>query len=788
MTDDGSPLTLSIYKMLKKQGWKKVIILDFPESIVPRSHKTDTLSNRFSFKSLDEEEIRETLSQIETKEGKIGAFIHNHPANNLKFQIETAFPESDKSILKQVFFLAKHLQTHLSENADRYRNVFMTVTRLNGKLGFGSPGDFSSIAGGLYGLVKTANIEWPSVFCRAIDFDPNMNDDEVTERLQQELYDPDLRLTETGYSATERVTLRAEVANQESPVKSDIDSNSLFLVSGGARGVTATCVIELAKRYQPGFVLLGRTPHPAEEPEWAKNINDETELKKRCMEAFIAEKEKPTPVKINNRLKPIKAKREIEQTIKTLKGHNSRVEYISVDVLKPSDLKNSLAPVTKQMGKISGIIHGAGVLADKTIAEKTPEDYQSVVSTKIDGLHSLLQCVDPNDLKHLVLFSSAAGFFGNEAQSDYAVANEILNKTAQQIKTQFPKCHVASINWGPWDGGMVTPQLKNMFEQRNIKVIPPAVGAGIMANELSPQNDKTVQIVVGSSMVVPRDPSDELISHTIFCQLALEKNSFLSDHSIGGEPVLPIICALSWMVDSCEKLYPGFSAISASETKVLKGIIFNNSNQDEYQLDINEIEKPDSDTIILEVKISSSEFGNKPVYHYSSVITLSKSRPEIARFPEADLSESNPADGSLFYNNGTLFHGPAFQSVGSQLNLDEKHLTLLCQAPDPGKSAQGQFRSGTFNPFADDVQLQALLIWARDRFQAGSLPLRIGKAEFYRPTPFNKPYYVCLQVQSATNTKLIADVTGYDENGDIYSRLSGAEAFISKTLNDKFTK
>ena len=58
-------------------------------------------------------------------------------------------------------------------------------------------------------------------------------------------------------------------------------------------------------------------------------------------------------------------------------------------------------------------------------------------------------------MTHLALFSSAAGFFGNAGQSDYAAANEVLNQYALQFSQKHPKCNVVSFNWGPWEGGMV---------------------------------------------------------------------------------------------------------------------------------------------------------------------------------------------------------------------------------------------------------------------------------------------------------------------------------------------
>ena len=65
----------------------------------------------------------------------------------------------------------------------------------------------------------------------------------------------------------------------------------------------------------------------------------------------------------------------------------------------------------------------------------------------------------------MALFASSTGRFGRAGQIDYAVANEVLNKIAQQQVRLRPGCRVLSLNWGPWDGGMVTPALKKLFAQ-----------------------------------------------------------------------------------------------------------------------------------------------------------------------------------------------------------------------------------------------------------------------------------------------------------------------------------
>lgn len=62
-----------------------------------------------------------------------------------------------------------------------------------------------------------------------------------------------------------------------------MNENAVFLVSGGARGVTTNCVIEMAKAFQSKFILLGRSNYAFEIPEYAKNESDDGALKRLIM-------------------------------------------------------------------------------------------------------------------------------------------------------------------------------------------------------------------------------------------------------------------------------------------------------------------------------------------------------------------------------------------------------------------------------------------------------------------------------------------------------------------------
>ncbi len=777
--------------MLEEQGWKKIVVLGFPASILPHTFSLPNGIERVIFEDLSLSHLEKTLALIQKKYGPAGLFIHLHPEFRDDLQRGNFFNDNEKVILKQVFFIAKYLKKPLNKAAQSHRSSFLIITRLNGQLGFGIPVISDSIAGGLYGLVKTLNVEWPDVFCRAIDIHPDFGPQETVERIKTEIFDPDSGLVEVGYTKSDRLTLTTEISVDtavSSNEKTVLKTDNVFLVAGGGKGITAACITELAQRQSATFILLGRTELMIEEPDWIRDCFEDTELKKRCMNVLVAEGEKPTPVKIMNRLKPILATREINATINALSNTNSKVEYVSVDINNEKQVRQALEPIIKKHGGITGLIHSAGVLADKLIEDKTENDFEAVYTTKIQGLKSLLNCVKLDQLKHLVLFSSAAGFFGNEAQSDYAAANDILNKFAHLFNHQFPKCHVVSFNWGPWDGGMVTPELKRLFGERNIKIIPIDVGANIMADEIEHKNKDIVQIVVGSSMIIPKEPGQELKSYRLSRTLELNNNTFLFDHTIGEEPVLPIICAISWMADSCQQLYPGYHFHTCQSANVLKGIVFNQSAAKNYILDINETGKSENGDMTFQVKISSLNASGKPFYHYSATIGLAKSTPEKQFFSDFNLTEKDVLNGDDLYTNGTLFHGPVFQIVKRRINISNSQMTLECQASKPDENKMGQFPVSKFNQYAGDSLLQSLLIWNRHFYDAGSLPLKLEKGEFIRQIPFEKSFYISLKVKKTNQSQLVADIIAHDAEGNIYSRLFNAEATLNKNLNEKFIK
>ncbi|MBU2970962.1 SDR family NAD(P)-dependent oxidoreductase [Pseudoalteromonas sp. C2R02] len=799
VVNDGSEAAVELSENLINTGWNVTVLS--PSWVTTQSSKTlSNAINEITISSVDEAQIGEIISN----NAQLDSVIYLHPESTID---SIVYPQASKQGLELAFILAKLCNVKAAKVT---RASFMVVTHQGGQIGFES-NDVSVdlVQGGLNGLVKTLSHEWTEagVFCRAIDVASSLSATTVSNIITDELADVDTVLSEVGYDETGRLTLIGEATDSYAlTTGNSIDKDSVFLVSGGAKGVTAHCVIEIAKQYQAKFVLLGRSSFDANEPSWAKGINDEVALKKAAMQALIAAGEKPTPVKVSQFIRPVLANREIAQTLTSIEAAGGQAQYVSADVTNSESVQAAVKPIVSDFGAVTGIIHGAGVLADKFIEQKTLAEFDAVYRTKIDGLTSLLSVTEQSNIKHLVLFSSAAGFYGNPGQSDYSIANDILNKTAYRFKALNPQAQVLSFNWGPWDGGMVTPELKRMFDARGVYIIPLDAGAQLLVSELAATDNRCAQILVGNDLSKDqaegtdvKKPQVSRLTKALKTTNGTFTNAFLADHVIGGNQVLPTVCAIAWMSEAAISLYTGYHYQGLENYKLFKGLVFDGTQADEVNIDFKVLAQS-ADTLKLDAKISSTVSNGssnvKTVFHYGAELTLVRSRNEapVSALELPVLKSDISDEAKALYQNGTLFHGESLQGITDVISCDNSSLLLGCLVPSIAQSKQGEFLlpvqvgSTSQNIFANDLVYQAMLVWVRKQLGMGSLPSKTLAWQVNREVMLGEAFYIDLKVVEQTASKLVADIALISEQKQVLAQVKSAEVTISENLNNLFTK
>ncbi len=135
----------------------------------------------------------------------------------------------------------------------------------------------------------------------------------------------------------------------------------------------------------------------------------------------------------------------LSRSAKPIEIDGAAVHSVACDVADAGAVRRALAN-----HRVTAVIHAAGVLDDAMLADLTPDRLATVFRAKVDAAKNLVAAT--KDLKALVLFSSAAGLFGNAGQGNYAAANSFLDAYAESLR--LAGVPATSIAWGLWDAGM----------------------------------------------------------------------------------------------------------------------------------------------------------------------------------------------------------------------------------------------------------------------------------------------------------------------------------------------
>ncbi len=694
--------------------------------------------------------------------------------------------DTAKSFLLSAFDLARQNACHLVASANEKGGFLTCVSFSGGSFGF-DPGDRGAnpVYGGLAGLAKTADLEWSPVLCRALDLpaDPEsvLNNAEAAVALMMTH-----GAVEMGIKQDQCVipTLVSK-PYQPGAASSVLTPEDVVVITGGAKGVTAECALALARDCGPRIVLLGRSPAPFQEPDWVRNIADPGKMKKAILtNAF--EGRKPKPAEVEEQYRAICSNRSIQENIDRIKALADEVHYHSVDIRDKRDVADLFSRIETSLGPVTAVIHGAGVLEDKLIAEKTPEQFRRVFDTKVEGLEAILGAVDSDKLRYLVLFSSVAGRLGNPGQCDYAMANEVLNKIAQAKAVSHPHCRVVSINWGPWDGGMVNDALKREFSKRGVDLIPLSLGAGQLVKEMGNPDHSCVEVVIGGTMNPPSPAKEPVLTKALTQTLGLKASPIINHHRIANTPVVPFALMADLMACGTEKNNPGLTFSGIDRMRLLKGIT---PGQKEYDVQVNVGRCMPKDGVFSASTTLSTPCETGTI-HAGADVLLTETLPEPPVLSKAAFMDLKPCSLSpaRAYEE-ILFHQGGLQSIIKITGISPRGIEVVSR-PAPRPTAWYETphaKDWAIDPLMLDAAFQAAILWTHETRNQVCLPSFFANLRIYRSYPVKTGNIrILFTVNNETRHKVQGYFTFLDETGTVIASIMGFEAFIDPGLKDKF--
>ncbi|MEU9284298.1 SDR family NAD(P)-dependent oxidoreductase [Streptomyces sp. NPDC048275] len=370
----------------------------------------------------------------------------------------------------------------------------------------------SGSSAGLRGFFRSVAREYPDTVARVVEHAADTTPEDIAAGLVAELVADDrepvvlrtpgtrrgLRMTEESLGLLGSTGAGPAGDGAAEAAALGLDCESVVLLVGGARGITARFAATLAAASRCRIELFGRTalPEGAEDPALAA-AGTAGELRSALIAGGLR-----VPAEIERAIGRIQAEREVRGTLRSLAGLGSEVRYRAVDALDGDAVRRAVKEIHAEHGRLDGVVYAAGVIEDKLIAEKAPTSYDRVFRTKVDGACELLDAIGelPDGPRFAVLFGSIAATLGNRGQSDYAAANDALETLGARWADAGAGRRGLTVHWGPWaptgDGnhGMVTPELMRHYAGRGIQLIDPDEGTLSLLRELAwgPEGDTAV--------------------------------------------------------------------------------------------------------------------------------------------------------------------------------------------------------------------------------------------------------------------------------------------------------
>ncbi|MDH5325116.1 MAG: SDR family NAD(P)-dependent oxidoreductase [Gammaproteobacteria bacterium] len=144
---------------------------------------------------------------------------------------------------------------------------------------------------------------------------------------------------------------------------------------------------------------------------------------------------------------------EMEQVLLGINDQNRKkrgeIHYLQGDITNLSSLQAAVSQISERFGPITGAVHSAAVVQDKSIVNMTEDMLDKVLLPKVLGSENLALALKDQPLDFILFFSSAMSLLASSGQANYIAANAYMDAFSQALEQQTG-ASVRTINWGFW--------------------------------------------------------------------------------------------------------------------------------------------------------------------------------------------------------------------------------------------------------------------------------------------------------------------------------------------------
>ena len=635
----------------------------------------------------------------------------------------------------------------------------------NGKFGMEGHSNIERCTAAAF--ARALHLESPGLQVRIMDFADELShflaSDFITNEMAAEETFRDAAYDRLGRRFETRHLLNQPSCNPPKPL--EMTANDVVLVTGGARGITAECALALAQKTGANFALVGSSPHPADSSGVAAD--------------------------------------EINATLRRFDSMPGKCEYFSCDLTDIEAVGRLIAAVEQKLGRVTGVVHGAGRNRAGMASGPTHEEVLVEISPKVLGAMNLLETLANRPLRCFVGLTSIIGVTGIPGNSWYAFSNETLDLLLRQYQAKHPETLVRSVSYSAWkEVGMgAKGQVETNLRRMGVGMIPPDEGVQRFMHALEHELDDPQMIVTaclgGIDTWRPRHRDkctqrtrfvDQVISHepaislTTRVRLNHQRDPYLADHIYEGTCLFPAVLGMEAMAQAAAYLMPERpTLIRIQNVELTRPIIVGEEGEVELEIHAAAAETNGFGETVVSVGIRT-ERTQFQFDHFAAEIVFGKAQVGH-RQPDA-LGQPLQLDARKDLYGGILFQGPKFQRWGTTYHLEEGkvvfevgHRDATVQGVDVFEMDGGSDPLISGDPYYRDVLLQSVQAVIPRKI---GLPLSIERIEFFAPPhdessrDENRLVTSMLHViADEVGKEHVCEVIAKDRNGYVRERITG---------------
>lgn len=558
-------------------------------------------------------------------------------------------------------------------------------------------------------FLKTLCLEYPDISCKWITLPASWSEEKWADITLRELQAWGNRV---DFSYTEDGVRKTQVArpfSQTNGERPNLGPDDVFIVTGGAKGITCELALGLAHETGVKLALVGSSP----EPEVDASPDDN----------------------------------EIVRNLKRFKDEGIDHIYVQCDVTDIKSVKSAVDKAESKLGRLTGILHGAGISILSPFHEMDMKNYLRCIRIKARGLYNLASSIPSEQLKAVHLISSVLGKTGMRGQADYTFANAWLDGALHSIAQSNPNIHCLSLGYSVWSETGLVGKLETLdyLKYVGISVINTKNGVESHTNLIKNNHSHSIYVVTGKltadlnanlygsyseqqgrflEQTHRYIPGTELVSDAI---LSFETDLYLPEHVFEGTPIFPGVMAIEAMAQAA------MACTERNDLSIIRNITFHRPLivPEDSKVTIRTLALADqADDNIVKVRVAiRSENDKFKSNHFEAEflfgVTPDNDLPSFKIIPET--LDKDPDDLWPV----PLFQGKFFRRITAirQQDMEKESMTDI-QVPEGARYYSRLFdqTTATPSPAVRDAFLQTGAII----LPPGCLPARIGQICFYK--------------------------------------------------------